>query len=111
MQEQWIKNSSNICFGYLLQCYNHLIFPKHIFCKEIRIRHACIFYPLRVLYNSKFILMATSLGITAVVVARVHCTNYHHCSLYGSLEMNLNIRVKVKVDTNVDRLMHICTYG
>ena len=28
--------------------------------------------PLRILYNSKFILMATSLGTNAVVVTRVH---------------------------------------
>ena len=32
-------------------------------------------------------------------------TKYDHCSLYSSKEMNLNIRVKVGVDTNVDRMM------
>ena len=32
-------------------------------------------------------------------------TKYHHCSLYSSWEMNLNIRIKVRVDTNVDGLM------
>ena len=31
------------------------------------------FYSLRILYNSKFILMATSLGTKAVDVTRVHC--------------------------------------
>ena len=31
------------------------------------------FCPLRILYSSKFILMATSLGTNAVVVTRVHC--------------------------------------
>ena len=30
---------------------------------------------LLILYNSKFILMATSLGTNAVVVTRVHCTS------------------------------------
>ena len=29
---------------------------------------------LSILYNSKFILMATSLGINDVIVTRVHCT-------------------------------------
>ena len=29
--------------------------------------------PLRILYSSKLILMATSLGISAIVVARVYC--------------------------------------
>ena len=32
------------------------------------------FCPLRILDNSKFIIMATSLGTNSVVVTRVHCT-------------------------------------
>ena len=32
------------------------------------------FCPLRILYNSKFIIMATFMGTNAVVVTRVHCT-------------------------------------
>ena len=44
--------------------------------EEIRIKQ-CLsnisFCPLRILYNSNFILMATSLGTNAVVVTRVHC--------------------------------------
>ena len=31
------------------------------------------FCPLRILYNSKFILMPKSLGTNAVVIMRVHC--------------------------------------
>ena len=34
----------------------------------------------------------------------LYCTKYHHCSLYSSSEMNLNIRVKVRVDANFDGL-------
>ena len=33
------------------------------------------FCPLRILYNGKFILMATFWGTNAVAVTRVHCTN------------------------------------
>ena len=32
------------------------------------------FCPLRILYNSKFIIMEKSLGTNAVIVTRVHCT-------------------------------------
>ena len=30
--------------------------------------------------------------------------SYHHCSFYSSWEINLNIRVEVRVDANVDGL-------
>ena len=46
--------------------------PKHMFYEEIRIKQGLSyrsFCPLRVLYNSEFILLATN----AVVVTRVHC--------------------------------------
>ena len=33
-----------------------------------------VFYPLRIFYNRKFILMATSLGRNAVVIMRDYCT-------------------------------------
>ena len=36
---------------------------------------------LSILYNSKFILMATSLGTNAVVVTRVYCTFDHAVTL------------------------------
>ena len=48
------------------------------FYEEIRIKHGfcCIsLCSLRILYNSKFILMAISLGTNAVIVTRVHCTS------------------------------------
>ena len=36
---------------------------------------------------------------------------YPQCGLYSSWEMSLNIRVEVKVDANVDRLMDEQTEG
>ena len=48
-----------------------------MFYGEIRIKQGLSyisFCPLRILYNSKVILMATSLGTNAVVVTRAHCT-------------------------------------
>ena len=76
MQGYCIKTSSNICFGYLLELPHwgdSNKYPKHMFYEEIRIKQGCYisFCPLRILYNSKFMLMATSLG-TNVVVTRVH---------------------------------------
>ena len=46
-----------------------------MFYEEIKINQdiAYIFCPLRILYNSKFITLATSFGTNAVVVTRVHC--------------------------------------
>ena len=46
-----------------------------MFSEEIRIKQGLsyILCPLKILYNSKFILMAISLGTNAVVVTRVHC--------------------------------------
>ena len=74
-----IKSSSNISFGYLLespQRGNSNKYPKHMFDKETRIKQGIsyiIFCPLRILYNSKFIIMAIFLGTNAVVITRVHC--------------------------------------
>ena len=51
-----------------------------MFYKEIRIKQGLPFIticPLRILYNRKFILMATSLG-NVVVVTRVHCRMQWH---------------------------------
>ena len=79
MQEYCIKTSSNV---YLLEspyCGDSNKYPKHMFCGEIRIKQGISyisFWPLRILYNSKFILMATSLGSNAVVVTRVHYTQF-----------------------------------
>ena len=52
-------------------------YPKHMFSEEIRTKQYpsyISFCPLRILYNSKFIIMATSLGTNAGVVRRVHYT-------------------------------------
>ena len=47
-----------------------------MFCEEIRIKQGLVYISicsLSILYNSKFLLMTTSLGTNAVVVTRVHC--------------------------------------
>ena len=47
-----------------------------MFCEEIRIKQGLsyiLFCPLRILYNSKLILMAISSATNAVVVTRSHC--------------------------------------
>ena len=49
-----------------------------MFYEIIRIKQGLsyiLFCPLRILYNSKFIIMATYFGTNAVVVTRVHCTS------------------------------------
>ena len=56
-----------------------------MFYEKIRIKQGLSyipFCPLRILYNSKFILMATSLGRNTVGVTRLHCTNI------GNLKVN-----------------------
>ena len=48
-------------------------------CEETRTKQYLSyisFCPLRILYDSKFIKMATSLGTNSVVVTRVHCMSY-----------------------------------
>ena len=50
-----------------------------MFYEETRIKQGPSYVsvcPFRILYNSKFILMATSLGTNAVIVTRVHCIGY-----------------------------------
>ena len=82
MQKHCIKSSSNIFFGYLLespQRGDSNKCPKHMLYDEIRIKQCLshiLFYPLRILYNSKFFIMATVLGTNAVVATRVHCRRY-----------------------------------
>ena len=77
MQDYCMK--SNICFGYLLespQGGDSNKYPKQMFNEKIKIKQSLSyisFCPLRILYNSKFISMATSLETNAVVVTRVHC--------------------------------------
>ena len=69
----------NICFGYLLespQGGDSNKYPKHMFFKEIKSKQELSYMSicsLSILYNSKFILMATSLGTNTVLVMMVHC--------------------------------------
>ena len=61
---------------------------------------------LSILYNSKFILMATSLGTSAVIVTRVHCTIKHlylaACKYVAELRFELvNPGSAVKCATNM----------
>ena len=52
-------------------------YPEHMFYEEIRMKQGLSyisFCSLRISYNSKSILMATSLGTNTVIVTRVHCT-------------------------------------
>ena len=79
MQKHRIKSSSNM-FWILVRIAsesgNSNKYPKHMFYEEIRIKQGLpyiSFCPLKILYNSKFIIMATSLGTNAVVVTKVHC--------------------------------------
>ena len=77
----YANSSSNIRFGYLLespQRGDSSKYPKHMFYEEISIKQGFsykLFCPLIILYNSKFLIMATFLGTNAVAETRVHCTN------------------------------------
>ena len=68
MQEYCIETSSNICFGYLLESPHGADsnkYPKHKFYEKIRIKQGLSyisFCPLRILYNSKFILNCNIFG-------------------------------------------------
>ena len=78
--------SSNTWFGYLLESPHSNKYHKHMFYDEIRIKQGLSyksFWPLRILYNSKFILMATSLGTNTVVVTRVYCTSLRECYTFS----------------------------
>ena len=100
MQTHCIKSSSNIYFGYLLespQRGDSNKYPKYMFYEDIRIKHGLsniLFCPLGILYNSKFIIMATFLGTNAVVVTRVHCIQ--GVSVISSLIYNIKIHCEVK---------------
>ena len=55
-----------------------------MFSEEIRIKRGLsllLFCPLRILYNSKVIIMATFLGTNAVVLTRVHCILHYQIFL------------------------------
>ena len=66
----------NICLDICTEAILRTKYPKHMFHEEIKIKQGLSnisFCPLRILYNSKFIIMTASLGTNAVVVTRVHC--------------------------------------
>ena len=55
------------------------------------------FCPLRFRYNSKFILIATSLGTNAVIVTRVHCTCIVKSEGVGLLGVNIVCKIIGKI--------------
>ena len=79
MQEHCIKNFTQHMlwiFVRIASLRGSNKYPKHMFSGEIRIKQwlsYILFCPLRILYNDKLILKATSLGTNAIVVTRVHC--------------------------------------
>ena len=68
----------NMCFGNLLELpqWGDSNKYQNMFCAEIRKQDFSyiLMFPLSILYNSKFTLMAKSLGTNAVVVTRVRCS-------------------------------------
>ena len=101
-----IKTSSNLCFGYLLELPhwgNSNKYSKHMFYEEIIMKQGLCyisFCPLRLLYNRKFILMATSPETYAVVVTRVHCKifTWNH---FLSRAMNTDsLQIKLFIQSN-----------
>ena len=75
MQEYCIKTASTICFVYLLE--SPQLGPKTVLYgnKNKKGLSYISFCPLRILYNSKFILMTTYSGTNTVVVKKILCTN------------------------------------
>ena len=74
-----VGNNEKLCKNIALNLQAHMFwkYPKHMFYEEIRMKQGLLFIlfcPIRILYNSIFILMATALGTNAVVVMRVHCS-------------------------------------
>ena len=66
-----------------------------MFCEEIRTKQYLSyisFCPLRILYNSKFIIMATSFGTNSIVVTRAHCIKLVY-NLQNSETVSYNVLV------------------
>ena len=75
---------------------------QNVFCGEIKTKQALSYISicsLSIPYNSKFIIMATSLGTNAVIVTRVHCM----WILYFSIPEYINIETSKIVFENGDR--------
>ena len=67
-----------------------------MFCEEIRTKQELSYISicsLSGLYNSKLILMATSLRTNAVVVTRVYCS---HCHFNGSVNEEAKFAATIK---------------
>ena len=91
MQEYCIQNFIETCLWYLLDWSDSYKYIKHMFYEKIRINQDFSFisiWSLSILYNSKFVLIATSLGTNAVVVTRVHCT-FSHAACHISYAQNI----------------------
>ena len=72
------STSRNIRFGYLLEWPHWSYSNKYLIYEGIRIKQDIsnkTFCSLNILYNNEFILVATSLGISAVYVTRAHCSS------------------------------------
>ena len=73
---QYFKQHMFGVFSWIASQRQFYQISKTYIYEEIRIKHGfCYisFCSLRILYNSKFILMVISLGTNAVIVTRVHC--------------------------------------
>ena len=71
LQETYVSDISKIRRDDSSKCKK-----KYMFYEEIRTKQNLsymLFYSKRILYNSKYILMVTTLEISAVFVTRVHC--------------------------------------
>ena len=81
-----------------------------MFCEEIRTKQDLSYTSvcsLRILYNSKYILLATSLGTNTVVVKRVHCSILN-CILWAKYKVpgpaleisrhSFSVQIRKKVD-------------
>ena len=65
-----------------------------MFCEEVRTKQELSYISicsLSILYNSKFIIMATALGTNAVAVTRVHSPLETFMSLYGISKTRVNM--------------------
>ena len=67
-----------------------------MFCEEIRTKQYLSyisFCPLRILYNSKFIIMAISFGTNSVVVTSVHCNTFVLLKFYDKCGKELGVQI------------------
>ena len=98
LQEYCISYFKNICFGYLLelpQRGNSNKYPKHMYYEKTRKKIDLSYISirsLRILYNSKFILMAMSFETNAVVVMKGHCMFWQNKHLINSNEKVRKLR-------------------